>query len=222
MYGSGHPYARETTGTEIAKAKTPPARLAAELREYAETIKLTANMDLFLVGNLDERDIERLGSKHFGDFAAAKGPYLSVPKAQVTRAHHALKGTSQQLKRPLSEVKVAWNTGVTMLDPDVTVLVALANYMDDLVTKELREKTGDGYSPEVTYKPDRCSGIFNVMITSSNNPSAVERRILQTAESLKVGIDADELTHFKDRLEMKRLKTAEQRFHPQLHGRASA
>jgi predicted Zn-dependent peptidase len=50
LYGPGHPYARETLDDEIAKAKTEPPRFAAELRRYAESIQLPANMDLFLAG----------------------------------------------------------------------------------------------------------------------------------------------------------------------------
>ena len=116
-------------------------------------------------------------------YTRSPGALFAVPGPRGVT--YALNGTSQQLKRPLSEVKIAWNTGVTMIDPNVTVLVALSNYMSDVVTRELREKSGDTYSPEVTYKPDRCSGIFNVIITSSKSPSAVEKRVLQTVDLLK-------------------------------------
>jgi len=53
LFGSDHPYGIDTTDSEIAKARTRPDRLASELRAYAQTIRLPANMDLFVVGGLD-------------------------------------------------------------------------------------------------------------------------------------------------------------------------
>jgi predicted Zn-dependent peptidase len=208
LLGADHPYAKETTDAEIAKARTPPDKLAAELRAYAETIRLPANMDLFLVGRLDIEEIKPLVAQNFERFAFATGPVLLVPRAQVTRSYRTMSGRSQQLKRPLSEIKIAWNTGVSIVDPDAAALVALSRCLGELITQELREKKGDVYSPEIAYDPDRCSGIFNVDVTSSNNPDVVERRVLKTVEGLKSGIDADELAHFKDQVEYTRLKTA--------------
>jgi predicted Zn-dependent peptidase len=209
LYGENHPYAKDTTEAEIAKAKTPPEQLAAELRAFAGGIRLPGNMDLFLVGDLEMDVIEPLVRKAFGPFPGANGPLLDVPIVGVTRSHHGFNGTSQQLKRPLSEVRIGWNTGVRMVDPDVTVLVALGLYLDDLITKELREKKGDTYSPEVSYKPDRCSGIFSVKVTSSKAAAEVERDILRVVGSIKESVDAAEIANFKDRLAFTRYKAAD-------------
>lgn len=209
LYGRDHPYSRETVDEEIAKAKMAPEKLAAELRDYAETIRLPANMDLFLVGKIDPDKIEPVIAEAFGRFSYAEAPYLSVPRANVTRSHHALTGTSQQLKRPMSEIKFAWNTGVTIADSDLTVLVTLSHYLNDLISKELREKSGDAYSPEVTFKPDGCSGVFTISITSSKDPAHVEANVLEMIRSLKRSINVDDLTHFKDRFEIAKFKSAE-------------
>jgi predicted Zn-dependent peptidase len=209
LYGRGHPYARETVDDEIAKASTEPNHLAAELRSYAESVQLPANMDLFLVGNLRPEDVVHTAAQVFARFPFREGPIFAVPPASVTRSHRTLKGRSQQLKRPLSELLIAWNTGVSVAHPDATVLAALGLYLNELVSKELREKSGVAYSPEVSYAPDRCSGIINVKITSSQDPEVVERKVLGVIESLKAHIDADELAYFKDRMEMSRFKSAE-------------
>jgi predicted Zn-dependent peptidase len=42
LFGNHHPYGMDTTDSEIAKAKTRPERLAAELRAYAQTIRLVS------------------------------------------------------------------------------------------------------------------------------------------------------------------------------------
>ena len=41
LFGSDHPYGIDTTES----AKTPPEKLAGELRSYAQTISLPVNMD---------------------------------------------------------------------------------------------------------------------------------------------------------------------------------
>ena len=73
LYGPSHPYAHDTTETEIAAARTPPPRLAAELTQYSQRLKLPANMDLFLVGEFDPGSIGEMVRKSFGRFAFAEG-----------------------------------------------------------------------------------------------------------------------------------------------------
>jgi len=107
-----HPYTRDTTETEIAAVRTPPAQLAAELAQYSQLLKLPANMDLFLVGEFDSDTIGEMVRKSFGGYAFAQGPRLEVPQVGVTRAHVALSGVSKELQRPMSEMRIAWNTGV--------------------------------------------------------------------------------------------------------------
>jgi predicted Zn-dependent peptidase len=204
LYGASHPHARETTDAEIAKAKTPPERLAAELRQYASTIKLPANMDLFLAGAVEPKAVQELVDEHFGRYAFAQGPLLAMPNVDVTRAHHALVARSQELKQPLSQLKIGWNTGVRITDPEARVLLALCEYLNTMLFKELREAHGDTYNPEAVYEPDTCSGIFRIMIPSSKDPLDVEKRALQAIQTLKVTIDARELSRFKDRIELRR------------------
>ena len=208
LYGAQHPYSRDTADAEIAKANTPPEKLAAELRQYAQTIRLPANMDLFLVGRMDGENVEDLVGDAFGKYPFAEGRLLDIPNVAVTRTHHKLKGTSQQLKRPLSELKIAWNTGVRVMDPDAAALVALSHYMNDLVIEELREK-GYAYSPDVSYQPDRCSGVFKIAAVSSKDPALVERRILRAIDRLKTEVKEGDLDRFKDRLDLSRMKAVE-------------
>src|SRR5262245_22068680 len=64
LFGSHHPYGADTIESEIATAKLPPPRLAAELREYAEKLRLPANMQLFLVGGFDAMSAVALVGKY--------------------------------------------------------------------------------------------------------------------------------------------------------------
>ena len=80
--------------------------------------------------------------------------------------------------------------------------------MNDLVIEELREK-GYAYSPDVSYQPDRCSGVFKIAAVSSKDPALVERRILSAIDRLKTEVKEGDLDRFKDRLDLSRMKAAE-------------
>ena len=41
--------------------KVPPTELAAQLRDFAASVRLPANMDLFLVGSIDPDAAAKLG-----------------------------------------------------------------------------------------------------------------------------------------------------------------
>jgi predicted Zn-dependent peptidase len=209
LYGPAHPYLHDTTETEIGAARTPPHLLAAELAQYARLLKLPANMDLFLVGDFDTDRIKEVVRKSFSRFPFAEGPRLEVPQVGITRSHKSLNALSKELKRPLSEILIAWNTGVGVTHPQARTLLALGEYINKVLFSRLREKFGDTYTPEASFKADSCSGIFEITISSSNNPEAVERRIIEALTTLKDTIDARELQRFSDRLELKRRKDAQ-------------
>jgi predicted Zn-dependent peptidase len=209
LYGMSHPYAHDTTETEIAAARTPPHLLAVEIAQYARSLKLPANMDLFLVGDFASDQITEMVRKSFGRFPFADGPRLEVPHVGVTRSHRPLNAVSKELKRPLSEILISWNTGLAVTDPQARTLLALGEYINKVLFSQLREKFGDAYSPEASFKADSCSGVFEIKISSSNNPEAVERRVMEALGTLKDSIDARELQRFSDRLELKRRKDAQ-------------
>jgi predicted Zn-dependent peptidase len=209
LYGASHPYALDTTETEIATARTPPATLAAELVQYARTLKLPANMDLFVVGDFDEARMAEMVAQSFGRFAYAQGPVLDLPNVGVTRNHKSFNVTSKDLRQPLSELRIAWNTGVRVTDARAGILLALGEYLNKVLFAQLREKFGDSYTPEASFKADCCSGIFEIKIRSSNNPEAVERRLFDALATLKQSVEAKELQRFSDRLELKRRKDAQ-------------
>lgn len=209
LYGPTHPYTHDTTEAEIAAARTPPPRLAAELARYSQLLKLPANMDLFLVGEFDPKSVAELVRKSFGRFAFAQGPRLDVPQVGVTRAHVALNGISKELRRPMSDMRIAWNTGVSVTDPQARILMALGEYLNKVLFSELREKSGDSYTPEATFDADSCSGIFEIKVASSNNPDGVERRLFDALATLKGALDPVELRRFSDRLELKRRQGAQ-------------
>jgi len=209
LYGPLHPFARNTTETEIATARTPAPILAAELAQYSHSLKLPANMDLFMAGEFDPDQVNEMVRSSFGRFAFAEGPRLDVPNVGMTRGHKSISALSNGLKRPLSEIRIAWNTGVRATDPQAGTLLALGEYLNKVLFTELREKSGDSYTPEASFKADSCSGVFNIKIQSSNNPELVERRIFDALATLKKSIDAKELQRFSDKLELKRLKDAQ-------------
>ena len=209
LFGANHPYGIDTTESEIEKAKTPPEKLAVELRDYAQTIRLPANFDLFLVGDLDATLARTVVGRCFGRFPSAQGPMLAVPRAPVTRVHRAFTAPSPELRRPLSEIKIAWNTGVGIGHRDAKVVLALSEYLNDVLFSRLRERHGDTYSPEASYEPDECSGIFKVAIPSTEAPDTIEHKVFDGIAELKAGIDARELERFRDRVELKRRKNAE-------------
>ena len=123
--------------------------------------------------------------KSFGRFAFAEGPRLYVPNVGMTRGHKSISALSNGLKRPLSEIRIAWNTGVRATDPQAGILLALGEYLNKVLFTELREKSGDSYTPEASFKADSCSGIFKIKIQSSSNPELVERRIFDALATLK-------------------------------------
>ena len=185
LYGPAHPYALDTTETEIGAARTPPDLLAAELAQYARLLKLPANMDLFLVGDFDTDQIKEMVHKSFTRFPFAEGPQLEVPLVGITRSYKPLNAVSKELKRPLSEILIAWNTGVGVTNPQARTLLALGEYINKVLFSRLREKFGDTYSPKASFKVDSCSGIFEIKISSTNNPEAIERRIIEALATLK-------------------------------------
>ena len=209
LFGSRHPYGIDTTHSEIATAKLPPHRLAAELREYAQTIRLPANMQLFLVGGLEANSAGAMVAKAFGSFPFAAGPVLAVPQAPVTMVHRAFSAASPELRRPLSQIKIAWNTGVGVAHPEAKVVLALSAYLNAMLFRRLRERHGDAYAPVATYQPDECSGIFEISIPSAQASEQIERKAFEGIAALKASIDASELGRFRDRVELKRRKNAE-------------
>jgi predicted Zn-dependent peptidase len=129
LFGNLHPYGADTTETEIATAKMPPPKLAAELREYAQKIRLPANMELFVAGGFDAERAAGMVTKKFGSYPFAQGPMLAVPQAPVTVAHRAFSAASPELRRPLSRIKIAWNTGIGVTHAEAKVVLALSEYL---------------------------------------------------------------------------------------------
>ena len=80
----------------------------------------------------------------------------------VTRAYKGLTEPSYELQRPMSDLRIAWNTGACVTSADARVLLALGEYLNTALFDELREKDGDTYTPEVKFEPDACSGIFTI------------------------------------------------------------
>ena len=208
LYGKTHPHVARTLDAEIAAAKLSPERLTTDLLRYASTIRLPANMDLFIVGQFDPEQVVPVIEQHFGKYAYASGPYLELPTVGVTHAYQALSGVSHQLKRPLSEVKIGWNTGVRITDPDAPTLIALCEYLNSILFKQLREEHGEAYTPEAAYQPDAHSGIISIVVPSSKHPSKVEERVFQAIQSLKAGLDVREAGRMRDRAELQRRKIA--------------
>lgn len=204
LFGKSHPYAKDTIDAEIDKSKTPTAELVEELRTFAAALRLPANMDLFLVGSVDIAEAERLVEKHFGKHAPAQGPMLHLPQMAITKSYRGLTEKSFELSRPMTDLKIAWNTGVCASSTDARVLLALSEYLYTALFDDLREKGGDTYTPEVSFEPDSCSGIFRIAIASSKDPNMVERRTFEVIDRLKTDIDVRELARIRDRLEFKR------------------
>jgi predicted Zn-dependent peptidase len=166
-------------------------------------------MDLFLVGDLDTGEARDLAARHFGPFPFAQGPVLDLPTAEITRSYSALSAASADLKGPLSELKIAWNTGVRITDFDAKVLLALGGSLNGALFERIRDKLGDAYTPEAVYDSDRICGIFEILVTSSRSPAAIEARVFETIATLKRGVDSTELHRFRDRFELMRRRKAE-------------
>jgi hypothetical protein len=134
---------------------------------------------------------------------------LAVPRAPVTVAHRAFTAPSPELRRPLSKIKIAWNTGIGVTHPDAKVVLALSEYLNAMLFRRLRERHGDTYAPVASYDPDECSGIFEIDIPSTQAPHRIEYKVFDGIAELKANIDSSELGRFRDRLELKRRKNAE-------------
>jgi predicted Zn-dependent peptidase len=105
LFGRHHPYGIDTTQSEIAKAKTPPDTLAAELRAYAQTVRLPANMDLFLAGGMDAGIVAKIVSKCFGGFPTAQGSMLALPQAPITRSYRVIARAAASLVQDQDRVE---------------------------------------------------------------------------------------------------------------------
>lgn len=208
LFGRSHPYSEDTMAEEIARCMIPPAKLAAELRDFAAAVRLPANMDLFLVGPVEPATVEKLIEEHFGRYAFAEGPRLKIPPVSVTKTYKSLVEASYELKRPITDLRIAWNTGVPVNDRDAAVLLALSEYLNTALFDELREKDGDTYTPQVAYEPDSCSGVFKIGISSSKESQRVEKRIFEVIDRMKTDIDVRELARLRDRVELKRREEA--------------
>jgi predicted Zn-dependent peptidase len=206
LFGAAHPYAKETLPEEIARCKISAAKCAAELAAFADKTRLPANMDLFVVGGVDPAELEDLVARHFGTYAFAEGPRLEVPRVEVTRAYKPLTEPSFEMQRPMSELRIAWNTGVCFNGADARILLALGHYLNTELFDELREKDGDTYTPDVVYEPDTCSGIFRISISSSKDPQKVEKKVFEVIDKMRSSIDAKELARLRDKITLKRCK----------------
>lgn len=207
LFGGSHPYVNETTNQEIAWTKQTTSRKVEELRDFAQKIRLPANMNLFLVGALEPTAVNGLVQKHFGGAAFARGPLLKIPQVTVTRAYKELASYSPDLERPMCTVKMAWNTGVRVTDADARVLLALSQYVNTALYSELRDRDGDTYSPQVTYEPDAYSGIFAIEVMSSRRPRQIEKRVFEIIDRVKSSIETRELCRWRDSVELRRRKT---------------
>jgi predicted Zn-dependent peptidase len=208
LFGKSHPYAKETLEEEIARCKIAPEKCAAELAAFADRTRLPGNMDLFVVGSIEPNALQDLVQKSFGRFARTEGPRLDIPRVDVTRAYKPLTEPSFELQRPMSELRIAWNTGVCNTGADARTLLALGSYLGTALFDELREKDGDTYTPDVSYEPDACSGVFRVAISSSKDPQKVEKKVFEVVDKMKSAIDAKELARLRDRIALKRCKEA--------------
>jgi predicted Zn-dependent peptidase len=208
LYGRTHPHVRRTLDSEIATARLPAETLAAQLRSYAARLRLPANMDLFMVGQFEPDQVALQIDQCFGKYPYARGPYLAMPTPGVTRAYHALAGVTHELRHPLSQLLIGWNTGVRAKDPDAGALVTLCDCLNEVLFKQLREQQADSYAPEVEYRPDGYSGIISMALPSSKHPATLEKRALECIQTLKMDLDAEEFARLHDRAELRRRKLA--------------
>jgi predicted Zn-dependent peptidase len=208
LYGKLHPYGKDTLEEEIALCKIAPAKLARELADFAAKTRLPANMDLFLAGGIDPRALQDNVEQAFGKFARAEGERLDIPRVDVTRGYKALTEPSFELQRPMSELRIAWNTGVCFNGGEARILLALGSYLGTALFDELREKDGDTYTPDVGYEPDACSGVFRIGISSSKDPQKVEKKVFEVIDKMKTSIDPKELARLRNRIALKRCKEA--------------
>jgi predicted Zn-dependent peptidase len=208
LLGELHPYAKDTMEEEIARCKVPPAELAAQLREFAGSVRLPANMDLFLVGSIDAGAVAKLAQQEFGKYPFAEGPRLELPQVAVTSAYKALTEASHELERPMTDLRIAWNTGVTVTHPEAKSLRAMSEYLSTALFDDLREKDGDTYTPEASYEPDVCTGVVKIGVQTSKDPQATEKKVFDIIDKMKSGIDGRELARLRDRIALKRRKDA--------------
>ena len=150
----------------------------------------------------------KLVQEHFGKYAFAEGPRLEIPRVGVTRVYTGLTEASHELKRPMTDLRIAWNTDVCVTSADARLLMALSQYLSTALFDDLREKDGDTYTPEVTYEPDACSGIVKISVSSSKDPERTEKKVFDIIDEMKADIDAKELSRLRDRFALKRRKEA--------------
>lgn len=212
LYGRDHPVVRDTLDAEIAKAKQPPERLAAELRIYGKRLRLPGNMDLFVLGEVRGRGgrIEGLVERHFGRFAKRSGPLLEIPPVARTVRYKKVTRRVRELRRPLSELMLGWNTSVTLAHPHAAALTVAASCLNALLFDTVREEHGSSYSPEASFSATPYAGIVHVHLPTTRSPARVERDFFKVVESFKQGVDGRTLRRMRERLELAKRREGRQ------------
>jgi hypothetical protein len=56
---------------------------------------------------------------------------LNLPHVEATRSYKALSATSKELRKPLSENRIAWSTGVRITDSEVYIRLLFGGVRDE-------------------------------------------------------------------------------------------
>lgn len=206
LYGKNHPLVRDTLEAEIRKAREPADKLVAELRDNAERLRLPANMDLYILGSLGGHGarLEQLVVTHFGRYARKQAATLHIPELPRTSNYRRLTKRVRDLDGPLSELEIAWNTGVTIRHRDAAALTLLAEYTSTVLFERVREESGDSYAPQSGFETNAHAGIFSVFLTTTKDPRKVERRLLNILSNVKKHVSERELVRLRERLQLTR------------------
>ncbi len=206
LYGRNHPMVRDTLDSEIAHARQPAERLVPQLQALAKALRLPGNMNLYVLGTIPDTgpSLEALVETHFGSYPKRKGPAFAVPPVPPTAKYHRLTRRVRDLSAPLSDLEVAWNTGVTVRHKDAAVLTMVAAYLNSVLFDRLREQNGDAYSPEASFEPNEYSGIFYLYLATTKNPRKLERNVFKVIDEIKRGVPERQLARFREQLELTR------------------
>ena len=187
---------------------TPPedkllALKAADLRRLFEPVFTRAPLEVTLVGDITDAQAEALLGATFGVMAPRQADFPArAPDAVVIRYPDKAVAPVEGLHKGLSDraaVVVAWPTfpWVSERQREVRDITLLREVMSDRITRQIREKLGQTYTPSMGYDTDQGGDQGSLHAVIQTSPSAAKQVadevLLIAADLAQNGVDPAEL-----------------------------
>ncbi|MDV3428553.1 MAG: insulinase family protein [Bacillota bacterium] len=170
------------------------------LLKYVKSHYIPENSVLSICGNVDEKEIEKLAEKYFGQWEEVNREITNYSKPEIRKDHIYKKKKIEQLHFSLGI------PGLPIEDPDLYSLIVLNNIFgggtSSVLFQKLREEMGLCYSIYSYISSYNNTGIFSIYAGLS--PKASQKAIFKIKEELRdfisLNISDDRLYKAKEQL----------------------